>query len=188
MHLPAWKPASDLNVSFDRLRNAEREPHNWLTYWGDYQGRHYSHLRSITPTNIGQLRSEWTYLFSGSNIEVTPLVVDGLMFVTGPASDATALDARTGRTIWRYVRPIPEGNYKNCTVVTNRGLGILGDRLYLGTLDGYLVALDAKTGNVVWEAQVADYREGFSITHAFGDRRAGHRWYHVRRMRAAGIR
>jgi PQQ-dependent dehydrogenase (methanol/ethanol family) len=165
-NLPAWKPASDLNVSFDRLRNAEREPHNWLTYWGDYQGRHYSHLRSITPTNIGQLRSEWTYLFSGSNIEVTPLVVDGLMFVTGPASDATALDARTGRTIWRYVRPIPEGNYKNCTVVTNRGLGILGDRLYLGTLDGYLVALDAKTGNVVWEAQVADYREGFSITHA----------------------
>lgn len=161
-----WKPAPDLNVSFARIKNAHKEPQNWLTYWGDYEGTHYSWLNSITPANVKTLRSQWAFQFGGSNVEVTPIVVDGLMFVTGPLNNAAALDARTGRPIWRYSRRLPDGVHSQCTVMTNRGFGILGDRLYMATLDMHLVALDAKTGNVIWDVAVDDYQKGFSITHA----------------------
>jgi PQQ-dependent dehydrogenase (methanol/ethanol family) len=165
MPLPEWKPAADLNVTFDRLKNASSEPHNWLTYWGDYQGRHYSGLKSITAANVAKLRSQWTYQFGGNTNETMPLVVDGLMFVTGPLNNAAALDARTGRPVWRYTRRLPNVA-SHCTVMTNRGFAMLGDRLYMATLDAHLVAMDAKTGSVIWEAEVDDYRKGFSITHA----------------------
>jgi len=164
--LASWTPALDLNVSFARLKNARQEPGNWLTYWGDYEGTHYSHLNSITPANVKSLRSQWTFQYGGSNVEATPIVVDGLMFVTGPLNNAAALDARTGRPIWRYSRRLPDGVRSQCTVMTNRGFGILGDRLYMATLDTHLVALDAKTGNVIWDVAVDDYQKGFSITHA----------------------
>jgi alcohol dehydrogenase (cytochrome c) len=165
--LPAreWKPAADLNITYDRIRNAQSEPQNWITYWGDYAGRHYSGLKEITPQNAAQLRSEWAFQFGGPTNETTPIVVDGIMYVTGPLNDAAALDARTGRVIWRYTRRLPNVA-AHCTVMTNRGFAILGDRLYLATLDMRLVALDAKTGNVIWEREVDDYTKGFSITHA----------------------
>ena len=149
-----WNPASDLNVSFARLKNARREPENWLTYWGDFEGTHYGRLDSITPANVKSLRSHWTFQYGGSNVEATPIVVDGVMFVTGPLNNAAALDARTGRPIWRYSRRLPDGVRSQCTVMTNRGFGILGDRLYMATLDMHLVALDAKTGNVIWDVTV----------------------------------
>jgi PQQ-dependent dehydrogenase (methanol/ethanol family) len=158
-----WSPSADLNVSFERIRNAREEPQNWLTYFGDYQGTHYSRLKSITPANVASLKSQWSFQFAGTNVEVTPLVVDGIMFVTGPKNNAAALDARTGRPIWRYARNVPDV-HSQCTVMTNRGFAILGDRLYMATLDAHLVALDAKTGSVIWDVVVADYRQGFSIT------------------------
>lgn len=161
-----WRPAKDLNVSFSRLKNAPQEPGNWLTYWGNYEGTHYSALDSIAPTNVESIRSEWAYQFGGTNVETTPLVVGGLMFVTGALNNAAALDARTGATVWRYTRRLPEGVHNQCTVMTNRGLAILGDRLYMATLDAHLVSLDAKTGNVIWDVAVDDYKKGFSITHA----------------------
>jgi len=160
-----WTPSPDLNVSFQRIRNAREEPQNWLTYWGDYQGTHYSRLKSITPANVSSLSSQWSFQFAGTGVENTPIVVEGIMFVTGPLNNAAALDARTGRPIWRYKRHIPDV-HAQCTVMTNRGFAILGDRLYLATLDAHLVALDAKTGSVIWDTEVADYRQGFSITHA----------------------
>src|SRR5207245_1012496 len=123
-------------------------------------------ISSITPSNVGALRGAWAYQFGGTGIETSPIVVDGLMFVTGPLDDAAALDARTGRAVWRYRHRVPNDVHSSCTVMTNRGLAILGDRLYLGTLDTYLVALDAKTGAKIWEVPVDDYRKGFSITHA----------------------
>jgi alcohol dehydrogenase (cytochrome c) len=92
-------------------------------------------------------------------------VVDGLMFVTGPRDNAAALDARTGSPVWRYRRPLPDF-HANCTVSTNRGFAVLGDRLYLGTLDTHLVSLDAKSGRVIFDIAVDDYKKGFSITHA----------------------
>ena len=164
--LPRWEPAADLNVTFARLKQASNEPHNWLTYWGDYRGTHSSELSSIKPSNVGALRSAWAYQLGGTRNESSPIVVDGLMFVTGPLNDATALDARTGRSVWRYRRRVPDDVHSYCTVMGNRGLAVLGDRLYLATLDMSLVALDAKTGTRVWEVAVDDYRKGYSITHA----------------------
>src|SRR5262249_1169283 len=161
-----WTPASDFNVTFQRLRDARRESRNWLTYWGDYQGNHYSNLNSVTPANASALRSQWAFQYNGSGIESTPLVVDGLMFVTGPLNNVTALDARTGRAIWNYHRQLPEGKWRRCTVMTNRGLAVLGDRLYMATLDAHLLALDAKTGNVIWDVAVEDHAKGYSITAA----------------------
>ncbi len=170
--LSVWNPAPDFNVTFERLRNSASEPQNWLNYWGDLRGTHFSSLNSITPANVAGLTAQWTYQFGGSGVEVTPLVVNGIMFVTGPRDQAAALDARTGTPIWRYRRPLPD-YHANCTVSTNRGFAVLGDRLYLGTLDAHLVALDARTGRVVFDVAVDDYKKGFSITHAplvVGDR------------------
>lgn len=160
-----WTPASDLNVTYARIRNAKAEPQNWLTYWGDFAGRHYSPLKQITPANAAQLRSTWAYQFGGPTNETTPIAVDGMMYVTGPLNNAAALDARTGRPIWRYTRRLPNVA-SHCTVMTNRGFAILGDRLFMATLDMHLVSLDAKTGNVIWEVPVDDYTKGLSITHA----------------------
>lgn len=160
-----WKPAADFNVTYARLRNAAAEPQNWLTYWGDLQGRHFSGLKQVTPSNAAQLKSTWTFQLGANTVETTPLVVDGLMFVTGPLNNAAALDARTGRPLWRYTRQLPKVA-SHCTVMTNRGFAILGDRLYMATLDTRLVALDAKSGNVIWDVEVDDYKKGFSITHA----------------------
>jgi PQQ-dependent dehydrogenase (methanol/ethanol family) len=163
--LSVWNPAPDFNVTAERLRNASSEPRNWLHYWGDLKGTHFSGLKSITSANATKLAAQWTFQFGGPNVEVTPLVVDGLMFVTGPRDNAAALDARSGMPIWRYSRPLP-AYHANCTVSTNRGFAVLGDRLYLGTLDAHLVALDAKSGRVVFDVAVDDYKKGFSITHA----------------------
>src|ERR1700677_1391248 len=139
-----WTPGRDLNVSFQRILNAHKEPQNWLTYWGDYQGTHYSRLKSITAENVKTLQAQWSFQFAGTNVENTPLVVDGIMFVTGALNNAAALDARTGRPIWRYSRRLPNVRAQ-CTVMTNRGVAILGARLYMATLDAHLISLDAKT-------------------------------------------
>jgi len=160
-----WKPAADFNVTYQRLLNAAAEPQNWLTYWGDFNGRHYSGLKQITPANVPNLKSTWTHQLGGNTVETTPIVVDGMMFVTGPLNNATAIDARTGRALWQYTRRLPKVA-SHCTVMTNRGLAVLGDRLYMATLDTRLVALDAKSGNVIWDVEVGDYTKGYSITHA----------------------
>ena len=160
-----WKPAPDFNVTFARLNNPKAEPQNWLSYWGDLKGTHYSGLTQITPINVANLKSAWTHQTGGATIETTPIVVDGLMFVTGPLSNVTALDARTGQEVWKYTRRLaPVASH--CTVMTNRGVAVLGDRVFLATLDMHLIALDAKSGNVVWDAEQDDYRKGWSNTHA----------------------
>lgn len=160
-----WSPAPDFNVTFNRLKNSAAEPQNWLTYWGDLRGTHYSGLKQITPSNAPNLKSQWTFQLGANTVETTPLVADGLMFVTGPLNNAAALDARTGRPLWRYTRRLPKVA-SHCTVMTNRGFALLGDRLYMATLDTRLVALDAKSGNVIWDVEVGDYQKGYSITHA----------------------
>ncbi|HAB29700.1 MAG TPA: PQQ-dependent dehydrogenase, methanol/ethanol family, partial [Gemmatimonadetes bacterium] len=97
--------------------------------------------------------------------ETTPLVVDGVMYVTEAPSNVIALDARTGSQYWRYNHDLPDDlNY--CCGRNNRGVAVLGDRLYMGTLDAHLVSLDAKTGDVIWDAEVADEATGYSITGA----------------------
>jgi alcohol dehydrogenase (cytochrome c) len=159
-----WVPSADLNVSFERIRGTDNEPQNWLTYWGNLRGWRYSPLKSVERSNVNLLTSQWGFDFGAGYQETTPLAVDGLMFVTGPSNDAAALDARTGRPVWRYHRALPKK--LGCVSPTNRGFAILGDRLFMGTLDAHLAALDAKTGNVIWDVEVDDYRKGYGITHA----------------------
>ena len=153
-------------VTFDRLRNSKAEPQNWLTYWGDYQGTHFSSLAQITPANVRQLQAVWAMPIPGSSVlEGTPLVVDGVMYATGGGTPATitAIDARTGRQIWRWTRPQRVVNPYEINPFS-RGVSILGNRLFVGTLDATLIALDARTGLPVWETQVADTMDGYSIT------------------------
>jgi PQQ-dependent dehydrogenase (methanol/ethanol family) len=162
----AQVPPAAGGVTFERLRNARAEPHNWLMYWGDYQGTHYSPLSGITTANVSRLRAAWAAPVPGETVsESTPLVVDGVMYGTsgGSPRTVTAMDARTGRQIWRYSRPQTVRNPGETDVV-NRGVAILGQRLFVGTNDAALVCLDARTGLPLWEVQVADTMEGFNIT------------------------
>ena len=153
-------------LASERIAKAQSEPRNWLSYWGDVQGRHYSPLSQIDASNVRQLQARWAMPLPGNGIvESVPLVVDGVMYTSGPAGEVFALDARTGRQIWRYqrtqkaVNPYESNRY-------NRGVAVLGNRLFFGTLDAALVALDARTGALLWEVQVADTMQGYSITSA----------------------
>ncbi len=152
-------------VTVERLAGAVHEPQNWLTYWGNYQATHYSDLKQITPANAGTLRAAWTFAMPGDAVlQTTPLVVDGVMYATQPGA-TVALDARTGRLIWRSIRQRKVRSPYEINPF-NRGAAIAGDRLFVGTLDAALVALDARTGNVLWETQVADSMLGYSLTSA----------------------
>jgi PQQ-dependent dehydrogenase (methanol/ethanol family) len=152
-------------VSAERLIKSAAEPHNWLMYWGDYQGTHYSALKQIDTTNVQRLQTAWAFPMPGESVlEATPLVVDGVMYMTQPGS-TVALDAQTGRQLWRYDRPQKVRNPDEINPF-NRGVAVLDHRLFVGTLDAALVALDARTGEPLWEIQVADTMLGYSITSA----------------------
>lgn len=151
-------------LSYDRIRNAKSEPHNWLTYWGDYSGKHFSALKQINALSVKQLQSRWAVQMPGDTLlETTPLVIDGVMYTSGMPGEVYALDARSGLQIWKYARkqkvvnPFESNRF-------NRGVAMLGNRVFFGTLDCALIALDARTGQPLWEVQVADTMEGFSIT------------------------
>lgn len=151
-------------VPYERILNAESEPGSWLTYSGSYGAQRYSTLDQIDRDNVGGLQPAWVYQTrSTQKFEVSPLVVDGVMYITEPPSDATALDLRTGRPIWRYRRSLPEGIVTCCGQV-NRGVALLDDQVFLGTVDAHLVALDARTGRVNWDIEVADFSGGYAIT------------------------
>jgi PQQ-dependent dehydrogenase (methanol/ethanol family) len=136
-------------------------------YWGDYQGTHSSPLNGINTSNVHRLQTAWTFPVLGGNsvLEGTPLVVDGVMYATGSGNPATvtALDARTGRQVWRWTRQQKVINAYEINPF-NRGAAILGNRIFVGTLDAVLIAIDARTGRTLWEVQVADTMEGYSIT------------------------
>ena len=151
-------------VTFDRLLNSGQEPQNWMTYSGDYLGRRFSALDQVNTTNVRALTAKWVYQTAATGkLETSPLVVDGILYATAQDDRAFALDARTGRPIWMYQHPLP-GDIRPCCGRVNRGLAILGDKVFLGTLDAHVIALDAKTGNVVWDVVAADYRTGHSFT------------------------
>ena len=151
-------------VSYQDLLQAESNPGNWLMYSGSYRSRRHSRLDEINRTNVTELGLRWVYqIKSFEKFETTPLVVDGTMFLTRPPAGVTALDSRTGREFWSYDRQLPE-RISVCCGRVNRGVAILGDKIYVGTLDAHLVALDWKTGSVVWDTEVAEYSEGYSIT------------------------
>ena len=153
-------------VTPQRLLDSAKEPQNWLTYSGDYAGHRFSGLDQINTGNAHALVPKWAYqTMAGGKFETTPLVVDGVLYGTGQDDRAFALDARTGRPIWQYQRALP-ADIRPCCGRVNRGLAILGDKVFLGTLDSHVIALDGKTGNVVWDVSAFDYSKGYSITPA----------------------
>ncbi len=160
--LAAWPLAGQ--VSFERIVRAESEPGNWLTYSGNYSGHRHSPLDQIQAGNVARLKPVWMYQVNALHkLETTPLVVDGIMYLTEPPSNLTALDTRTGRKLWIYRRSTPK-DVRVCCGQVNRGAAILDDLVFLGTVDAHLVALDARTGLVRWDVKVADYKTGYSIT------------------------
>jgi alcohol dehydrogenase (cytochrome c) len=151
-------------VTHQRLLKTESEPHNWLTYSGNLAGHRYSPLDQINTSNAAKLKPAWVYQTNSlQKFETTPIVIDGVMYITESPSHVTALDTKTGRTLWRYRRAMPD-DLKVCCGQVNRGVAVLGDLVYVGTLDSHLVALDAKTGAVRWDTNVIDYKAGYSIT------------------------
>ena len=159
---PAALAAALSPVTAERLVNAEAEPHNWLMYSGDYESRRYSGLDQIHRKSVPQLQVQWAYqLQEPGRAGTTPLVVDGMMYITESPSSVIALDAATGRLYWRYDHPLPD-ELNFCCGPSNRGVAILGDRLFMSTLDAHVVALDARTGSVIWDVEAGDPKAGYS--------------------------
>ena len=154
------------DVTDARLARAADEPQNWLHYSGTYSGQRYSPLRQIDASNVKNLEIKWMLqdqVFG--SWESSPLVVDGVMYLTQRPNDVMAVDARTGRIFWIYKYPSAT-DYKVCCGSNNRGLAIKGNTLFMGTLDAHLLALDARTGRVLWNVGVADRSLGYSISMA----------------------
>jgi alcohol dehydrogenase (cytochrome c) len=157
-------------VSFERLVNAAGEPESWLTYSGTYRSERFSSLTEINRDNVSDLKVIWAYQMQPSSyggaglVETTPLVADGIMYLTEPPSTVTALDARTGKRLWTWSPDMPEDVLHIGFPMVNRGVALLDDAVFVGTLDAHLVALDAATGAVRWDVEVADNKLNYSLT------------------------
>ncbi len=167
---PAAQEPEGQGVTFDDLLSGLTVPSQWLTFSGDYTGQRHSPLMQITADNVHRLVPEWTFqtgtMTRGRGFETTPLVWDGVLYVTGSNNFAWALDARTGRPFWRYRRDLPNDLTYGASAPVNRGFGMLEDRLFMVTLDAHLLAFDRKTGNVLWDTVLADYQVGYAATAA----------------------
>ncbi|MBI3698178.1 MAG: PQQ-dependent dehydrogenase, methanol/ethanol family [Acidobacteria bacterium] len=149
---------------YARIQKADSEPGNWLTYSGNYSSHRFSRLNQITTANVKRLKPAWVYQTRARDkFETTPLVIDGVMYLTEPPSNVTALDTRTGRSLWTYRRTYPK-DLRLCCGQVNRGVAALDDLVFVGTVDAHLIALDRATGLLRWDTTVADYKTGHSIT------------------------
>jgi quinohemoprotein ethanol dehydrogenase len=165
---PAARPAHFGNVDDARLLHAAQDPQDWLTYGGTWNEQRYSTLDQINTATVGQLRPAWSLDFDTTRgQESTPLVVDGVMYVSTAWSKVYALDARTGREIWFYDPKVPgPADVATCCGVVNRGVAVYEGKVYVGTLDGRLIALDAATGKPVWSVRTFKPGEVYAITGA----------------------
>lgn len=154
-------------ISFSSI--ASPRSGEWPTYNGNIGGNRYSQLTQIHSENVSRLSPKWTFTLPGTHrpLETTPVVVDGIMYVTA-ANECYALDARTGRQIWRYARPRTEGLVPTGDAITgiNRGVAILGARVFMVTDNAHLLALHRFTGQLLWEVEMADYRQNYAATAA----------------------
>lgn len=157
----------DIQVSGEQLRTAGTRPNEWLTYSGSFDGWHTSSLTEVSPANVSQLRVRWVRQFDTNEtaIEATPLVANGVIFTTEPPANVVALDAKSGNLIWRYERSVPT-ELPLCCGRVNRGLAISSNTVFLGSLDGYLVAINANDGKVIWQTRVINSSDGYAITGA----------------------
>jgi alcohol dehydrogenase (cytochrome c) len=149
-----------------RIERGLDRPDQWLTYSGDYSGQRHSPLTDITRVNVPVLAEAWTFPVGElAPMEATPILYDGTLYFTAALNVAFAVDARTGRQIWRYDRELPD-DLNLCCNASNRGLAIRGDRLFMETLDAHLLALDRHTGAVVFDVPMASVTRGYSGTAA----------------------
>jgi alcohol dehydrogenase (cytochrome c) len=160
------------DVTYERIRNARAEPENWLTYYGTYDGHRYSPLDHITTQNVKRLTPAWVFqagatgMYAGGStygFEAAPIVVDGVMYVSGWDGWVWALDGRTGQELWRYKHAIPYDTGLCCGNV-NRGVAVAKGKVFVVTLNAHVVALDATTGACVWDKTYGDVRAGESAT------------------------
>jgi alcohol dehydrogenase (cytochrome c) len=157
---------AQVKVPYERIRDAAKEPGNWLTTGGNYAGHRHSTLDQLTPRNIAGLKAAWIYQSrEAGKWETTPIVVEGVIYVSERPNIITAIDGKTGRPLWNYRRPMPT-DVAGCCGPVNRGLAILGDALYVNTFDCHLVCIDVNTGKERWDVTVADYKLGYSMTAA----------------------
>ncbi len=160
----AAQQSGPAHVTSQDLLHGLADPTKWLTYSGTYDGHRHSPLTQITPQNVHQLSTKWTFQTGVlGSFQATPIVIDGVIYITGFNNTAWAIDARSGRPIWRYRRELPDQLHLCCGPV-NRGFGVLGDRLFMTTIDAHLLALDMKTGAVLYDVELEDYKRGYSAT------------------------
>lgn len=172
--MPGSAPDVARAVTSARLERARAEPQNWMTYYGAYDGERYSALDQITTGNVKTLRPAWVFqhapmtLMAASTtfgFEATPLVVDGVMYVSGWNGYVWALDAENGTLLWQYQHAVPI-DVPLCCGNINRGVAVADGKVFYATPDAHLIALDAATGHVVWDQVFADVRAGESATAA----------------------
>ena len=185
-------PPVTKGVTYERILNARSEPQNWLTYYGAYDGQRYSPLDQINKENVKQLTPAWVFqcgsvgLHSGKStysFEASPLVVDGIMFVSGWDGWVWALDARTGALLWQY-RHASAFDVSLCCGNVNRGVAVAEGKVFVTTLAAHVIALDAETGKKVWDQTYGDVRAGESAT----GRSAGRQGHGHRRQLRRGVR
>jgi alcohol dehydrogenase (cytochrome c) len=169
---PHQAPPVARSLTSDRIARARSEPQNWLTYYGSYDGQRYSPLSEITAANVRQLRPAWVFQYAQLGVlaspvtysfEAAPIVVDGVMYVSGPNGYVWAIDAATGRKLWQYQHAIPI-DVPLCCGNVNRGVAVAAGKVVFATANGVLVALDAQNGLPVWKSQFVDPRAGESAT------------------------
>jgi alcohol dehydrogenase (cytochrome c) len=152
-------------VNADDLR-AQPVAENWTSYNGDYTGRRYSSLKQINAANVAQLNAAWAFHPGNSqNLEVTPVVIRGLMYITS-SNDVFALDARTGRQLWHYHRPVSSGLLDDAAAHKNRGVAVWRNSVFVETDDAHLLSLDARSGGLLWDVPYADKAKHYGATSA----------------------
>lgn len=160
--------AANAQVSPERLLNADQEPANWMMYGGAYDSHRHSDLTQITPENVSNLKLEWVWQVrsrdgAAEKFEATPLVIDGVMYTVSPPNDIVAIDPVTGRLFWTYSHT-PSSDARVCCGRVNRGLAIHGNSLFMGTIDGKLLSVDARSGDLIWEIDIGPPTLGYALT------------------------
>ncbi len=165
---PASAGLTAATIDGAAIVNADQHPGDWLSYGRTYSEQHYSPLKKIDATNVGQLGLAWfADLDANRGMESSPLVVDGVMYVTSAWSIVYALDAKTGERKWKFDPKVDKARgQKACCDVVNRGVAIWKGKIYVGTIDGRLIALDAATGQPVWSKVTVDQSKPYTITGA----------------------
>lgn len=156
------------DVTPARLLSAAAEPGNWLLYHGDYDGQRHSDLTQITTNNVAELELKWIWQSrsrdgSSEKFEATPLYVDGVLYTVSAPNEVLALDPHSGRVFWSYTYT-PSPDARVCCGRVNRGLAIHGNKLFMGAIDGHLMALDARNGRVLWDVSIGDPKLGYALT------------------------